>query len=93
MSSPMTIDDLRRMLIACAGETRPAALAGDFADRDFEELGYDSLALMETAARIQDAYGVRIPDERVADLRTPRAVLDAVNGAPAASRTTRPGRT
>jgi minimal PKS acyl carrier protein len=75
--SKMTIDDLRRVLVECAGEGD--GLSGDIHDRAFDELGYDSLALMETAARIAAEYGVAIPDEVVAELKTPREVLDLVN--------------
>jgi act minimal PKS acyl carrier protein len=75
----MTIDDLRTILVACAGES-DGVLDGDIRDMDFDELGYDSLALMETAARIRSDFGVTIPDERIAELRTPGEILDLVNG-------------
>ena len=75
----MTIDDLRKILVACAGES-DGVLDGDIRDIDFDELGYDSLALMETAARIRSDFGVTIPDERIAELRTPGEILDLVNG-------------
>jgi minimal PKS acyl carrier protein len=75
----MTIDDLRTILVACAGES-DGVLDGDIRNVDFDELGYDSLALMETAARIRSDFGVTIPDERIADLRTPGEILDLVNG-------------
>lgn len=77
----MTIDDLRRVLASCAGEGDSATAGEDIHDRDFDDLGYDSLALMETAARIEREYGVHIPDDRITELRTPREVLDFVNGA------------
>ncbi|WP_243788664.1 acyl carrier protein [Saccharopolyspora gloriosae] len=76
MSGP-TMDDLRRILRDCAGDAE-ADLAADIGDTPFEELGYDSLALIETAARIKQEWGVTIPDELVAELRTPREVLDVV---------------
>jgi act minimal PKS acyl carrier protein len=75
----MTLDDLRRVLIECAGETDADSLSGDIHDREFDDLGYDSLALMETAARISSEYGVRIPDDQIVELRTPREVLALVN--------------
>ncbi|WP_018540030.1 MULTISPECIES: acyl carrier protein [unclassified Streptomyces] len=78
----MTLDDLRRLLIDCAGATDDDSLSGDILDADFTSLGYDSLAMLETAARITSEYGVQIPDERIAELTTPRAVLDLVNGTP-----------
>ncbi|MER7013306.1 acyl carrier protein [Saccharopolyspora sp. NPDC000359] len=79
--SKLTIDDLRRILVDCAGEDEAAELGADALDTEFDDLGYDSLALMETAARIHQELGVLIPDEQVAELRTPRQVLDLVNGA------------
>ncbi|WP_433859339.1 acyl carrier protein [Streptomyces kronopolitis] len=75
----MNIDDLRRILIDCAGEADNDSLSGNILDREFEQLGYDSLALLETFARITADFGVQIPDEAIADLRTPRDVLDMVN--------------
>ncbi len=79
--SKMTIDDLRRILISCAGESEGDRLSGDILDEEFELLGYDSLALMETVAAVGSEFGVRIEDEQIADLRTPRDVLDLVNDA------------
>lgn len=77
----MTMDELRDILIECAGEDEAHALNGDIADIEFDALGYDSLALMETAARIKQRFGVSIPDDQIAELTTPLAVLDAVNAA------------
>ena len=75
----MNLDDLRRVLIECAGETDGDRLSGDIHDQEFGDLGYDSLALMETAARIATEYGVQIPDDQIVELRTPREMLDVVN--------------
>ncbi|WP_019070472.1 acyl carrier protein [Streptomyces hokutonensis] len=76
----MTLDDLRGTLIACAGEEDSVELSGDILDMTFEELGYDSLALMESAAKIERDHGVSLPDEAVAEADTPRALLALVNG-------------
>ncbi|WP_405937236.1 acyl carrier protein [Streptomyces sp. NBC_00726] len=75
----LTIDDLRRILIACAGEDDGIDLSGDILDVTFEDLGYDSLALMESAARIKQEYGIDLSDDDVAEVETPRALLAAVN--------------
>lgn len=77
-ASTLTIDELARILAECAGED--GELAGDIHDVDFDALGYDSLAIIETAAQIKRRHGVEIPDQLVAELRTPRELLDAVNG-------------
>jgi act minimal PKS acyl carrier protein len=80
----MTLQELRDILLECAGAEEGVDLSGDIADRDFDDLGYDSLALLEMAAKVEQTRGVKIPDDAVADLRTPRAVLDLVNDAKAA---------
>ncbi|MCP3759034.1 acyl carrier protein [Streptomyces sp. TBY4] len=75
-TTEMTLDDLRRILSESAG-CEDSQLDGDILDTGFAELGYDSLALLETAAVIQRDYGVEIP----AQFATPRELLDSVNGA------------
>ncbi|MFC4049893.1 acyl carrier protein [Actinomadura syzygii] len=79
MSKTISLDDLRDLLVQCAGEVTGVDLAGDIIDTDFEEIGYDSLALMETGARLEAVYGVVIPDDDIAELKTPRDLLDRVN--------------
>ncbi|MGW4773252.1 acyl carrier protein [Nocardia sp. NPDC004278] len=75
----MTITELRRILVECAGGEDIAELAGDIAGVDFEQLGYDSLALIETASRIQRDFGVTIPEEQLIDVKTPQELVDIVN--------------
>ena len=79
--SLMTLEDLKTMLVENAGADDSGALDGDIATREFAELGYDSLALLELAAEVQRRFGITLPDEQVTELRTPEAVLDAVNSA------------
>ncbi|WP_285502418.1 acyl carrier protein [Actinokineospora sp. NBRC 105648] len=76
----MNIDDLRRVIVAAAGADETLRLAGDITDTPFEELGYDSLALMECAALVEQEYGVSIPEDELAEARTPGALLALVNG-------------
>ncbi|MEW1584732.1 phosphopantetheine-binding protein [Micromonospora vinacea] len=78
--SQLTLDDLRRILETSSGVveqtdwTDPATL-----DAPFDDLGYDSLALLELAARVQQEYEVRIPDDAVSIMKTPRLAVDYVN--------------
>ncbi|MGA4838289.1 acyl carrier protein [Streptomyces sp. G45] len=81
----MTLDTLRDTLVACAGEDDTIDLSGDILDTPFDDLGYDSLALMESAARIEREYGITLPEEAVAEAGTPRELLDLVNGITAAA--------
>lgn len=74
-----SLDDLRRILTAVAGADEETNLSGDISAVAFDDLGYDSLALMEMAARISQEYGISIGDEEAADFTTPMDVLVAVN--------------
>ncbi|MFM9442809.1 acyl carrier protein [Streptomyces acidiscabies] len=80
MSTPMSYDDLRSILVEAAGSAEGVDLMSqDIIDSDLYDVGYDSLALIEVGARIQQRYGVDIPDEEVTELRTFRTILDRVN--------------
>lgn len=81
--SKLTVDDLFQFLAEAAGDSESDLSPGESLDHSFEELGYDSLALMETAALIQRRFGVVLDDEQIMDLRTPRAMIDLVNSTPA----------
>jgi minimal PKS acyl carrier protein len=75
----VTLDDLRRILRQCAGETDGVDLDGDILDVEFEAMGYDSLALLETAGQIGQECGVELEDEVATSARTPRDLLEVVN--------------
>lgn len=79
MTRKFTLDDLRRILRAAAGENDVAVLDGDILDMPFAELGYDSLALLETAGRIEREFGIQLEDSTVTEAETTRALLHAVN--------------
>jgi minimal PKS acyl carrier protein len=78
--SALTIEDLLRILAESAGQSPDLGSGADVSDHSFDDLGYDSLALLETAAHIEQEYGVVLPDEQITELKTPRALLDVVNG-------------
>jgi act minimal PKS acyl carrier protein len=79
-SREVTIEDLKRILRESAGADKNVDLDDEILDIDFDALGYDSLALLETAARITREYGVTLDDEAVTSARTPRRFLGVVNG-------------
>jgi minimal PKS acyl carrier protein len=74
-----TLDDMRRIMGGCAGVPESVDLADDIGETTFADLGYDSLAVLEMAARIQQEYGVRIPDDAVDEMKTPQSAVDYVN--------------
>ncbi|PSL52677.1 act minimal PKS acyl carrier protein [Saccharothrix carnea] len=75
----MTIEALKRILREGAGADEGVDLDADILDVEFAELGYDSLAMLETASRIEREYGIKLEDETTAAARTPRALLAVVN--------------
>ncbi|MFJ9675062.1 acyl carrier protein [Streptomyces sp. NPDC101221] len=74
-----TLDDLRRVLLEAAGADENVDLDGDILDTDFEELSYESLAILETCGRIEREYGISLDDSVVTEAKTPRALLSLVN--------------
>jgi act minimal PKS acyl carrier protein len=78
MSKTMSVDDLRAILTACAGGDFEVP-DGDISGISFEELGYDSLALIETAAVLKRDYGMDIADDEISEVRTPSELLDMIN--------------
>ncbi|QKV93071.1 acyl carrier protein [Streptomyces sp. NA02950] len=73
------IDDLKGILHEGAGEPEGPGVETATIDLEFEELGYDSLAVLETCTRIEREFGVALDEEVLAQARTPRALVDVVN--------------
>lgn len=74
----LTLDELRRIVLEAAGEPEGRDLDGDLGATTFGELGYESLALMEVAARIQQEFGVEVEDAELPGM-TPGELVDQVN--------------
>ncbi|MGI5151559.1 acyl carrier protein [Plantactinospora sp. CA-294935] len=73
-------EDLKRILREGAGSDESIDLDGDILDISFDELGYDSLALLETGGRIEREYGIRLDDDALSGEHTPRALVELVRG-------------
>jgi act minimal PKS acyl carrier protein len=74
-----TLDDLKRILIAGAGADETVDLDGEITDRRFEDLGYESLALLETLGRIENEFDISLDDSVLTGESTPAQLIDAVN--------------
>lgn len=77
-SASFSLDDLRNLMRACAGIDESVDLGGDIGGHTFEELGYDSLAVLEVTAKIQNTLGVVITDDAAQELTTPDLLVDYV---------------
>ncbi len=82
-----TLDELKTILLEAAGVAEGVDLDGDILDTEFDVLGYESLALLETGSVIERQYGISLDEEAIGDARTPRAFIEVVNAqlAPAAA--------
>lgn len=74
-----SIDDLKRILLDGAGEPEGPGVEAATVDLGFQELGYDSLAVLETCTRIEREFGVSLDEEVLGKAGTPRALVDIVN--------------
>lgn len=74
-----TLDDLKQALRAAAGEDESVDLDGDILDLEFGELGYDSLAILETVSHIERSFHVQLPEDEVGKMQTSREFIDFVN--------------
>lgn len=79
-SRDVTLEDLKRILREGAGTDENVNLDGEVLDTEFADLGYDSLALLETASRISREYAITLEDDVVIAARTPRDLIKVVNG-------------
>lgn len=70
-------------LLAAAAKVRPADVTRD--KRLREDLGIDSLSLIDAAVAAEDAFGVTIPDEDLERFQTVGDVADHIGRAEAAA--------
>ncbi|MBA6433881.1 MULTISPECIES: acyl carrier protein [Streptomyces] len=73
-----TLDDLVLIMRAGGGADREE-LEGDILDMPFGDLGYDSLALLEVTTRIENQYGISLPEDIAVPTRTPREAIEQIN--------------
>ncbi|MEV6873176.1 acyl carrier protein [Amycolatopsis sp. NPDC051128] len=76
----VTAELLFEVIVGCAGESEAGPLTAGSLDVSFDELGYDSLALMEATAKLRKITGVEVEDELLAEVDTPRRLLALLNG-------------
>jgi act minimal PKS acyl carrier protein len=74
----LTLEDLKQVLRTC-GTDESVDLDGDILDVEMAELGYDSLAVLEISARLQQRSGRGIPEDVTAESMTLRQLLGYIN--------------
>ncbi|MGP4114339.1 acyl carrier protein [Streptomyces sp. 4N509B] len=73
-----TLTEFKSIVDACYEGAESENVQESTVDTEFSELGFDSLVVYEIVTRIQDDYGVTVPDERLDDLKTPAALIGYV---------------
>ncbi|HEX4727393.1 MAG TPA: acyl carrier protein [Jatrophihabitans sp.] len=71
------LSDLSRILRVAAGSK--TEIVAELANERFEDLGYDSLALLETSGRIEREYDIALEDSTISDAYTPALLVETVN--------------
>jgi minimal PKS acyl carrier protein len=74
-----TVDDLKRIMLGCAGMDDAVEFDGTTSDVSYAELGYDSLAILEIQSNIQQQFGVPLGDDVLGYMRTPADTVSYVN--------------
>ncbi|MEV0681228.1 acyl carrier protein [Actinosynnema sp. NPDC050436] len=73
----MSNEDIQKGLAAIVEEVAGVEAADVTVDKSFvDDLDIDSLSMVEIAVQAEDKFGVKIPDDELANLKT---VGDAVN--------------
>lgn len=75
----ITLRELQDIMRECAGEDESAQPLEQAADQSFDELGYDSLALLEALSWIKRDYGVDISEDDLTAIKTPQELVGFVN--------------
>ena len=73
----VVLDTVRTQIAVVAGHTGPGSVP---MNREFSELGFDSLASVELRNRLDAATGLRLPATMIYDYPTPAALVDYVRG-------------
>jgi act minimal PKS acyl carrier protein len=81
----LTPDGLIRIINSAGGNIIESRDLQDALDTPFDDLGFDSLALLETAKRIEIDFRVYVSDSALEELSTPRLLLDYENAQAAIS--------
>lgn len=75
-----TLQDLDKTAGACVGvDDKTEPITENNADKSFEDLGYDSLAIFELTTKLEHDLPIQVSDDEIEGLVTPRAVVEFIN--------------
>jgi act minimal PKS acyl carrier protein len=77
----LTMRELDATMREFQGQPDAPRLDGRSLDTSLQDLGFDSLVLLQTTGRIQQRYGVEIDRDGIAVAETARELLEVMNSA------------
>lgn len=80
-TNTLGVRDLAKLLRECGAADEAVVVTEHVLDMTFTELGYDSLALLQTTGRVERDLGILLGDEALCDAGTPRILLGMINEA------------
>ncbi|MEU4711967.1 acyl carrier protein [Nocardia salmonicida] len=75
----LTMEEFQEIMFAAVGGDGVNFVSGS--EQEFDDLGYDSLALLEAGGQIEREFGISLDDAVLTGAKTPRSFVDAVNNA------------
>lgn len=79
MNTELTPVALTEIMRSSAGEEDGFFLDDANLDASFDDLGYDSLALLQVTGMLQREYGLSFSDDQFVEADTPRKLLTLAN--------------
>lgn len=80
MTKNIELKDVWTALVDGSGADDPDALLSQLESKSFDELGYDSLAILETGLRLRRESGADVPDSDIAGAQSAQELLALING-------------
>lgn len=79
MTTNIGMNEVWTALVEGSGADDASALLADLESKSFDELGYDSLAVLETGLRLRRDTGSDAPDAQIAGAQTAQELIDLIN--------------
>ena len=75
----LTLDELKVFLLRSVGDDESIDLSGDIQGTALSDLGFDSLAVIDTTSRLEQHFKIKFSDDDTSAIATPQDFLDIVN--------------
>jgi len=73
------LEDLKRLLTSDSNTSDGSEITESSLTDEFTELGYDSLALLELVSKVEREFGIKLPDDALENMLTPKSTVDYIS--------------